>query len=331
MLEILKKQWFVILVAVIFIGFTVFITYDVNKGKLPGKTEGGKDVVVSLKDGSITADDFYEALDAELGDLLLFQKFSAAVYDESISLDDDMKAEAKALEENIIKAYKQQYPTEYEKVLNTQLAQFGFTFDELDYYCRATVKAAAMQKEYLEQDLAGYYKETYENTTPRSVSHILIKMKDASNPTEEEAAKVKAVEEALASGKDFAEVAKQYSDDTSASNGGTIGYVDSNSPLVKSFHEVALSLNKGEVSSDWIKVDASTKASYQGWHMIKVDETDMEALMNNEAYKGDIYTAIFKNDSTLSSKMIWDYAKKLDVTMADDVKERLLNYMGIEE
>ena len=48
MIDTLKKQWFVVLIALIFIGFTVFIIYDTNKGKLPGKSENGKDVIATI-------------------------------------------------------------------------------------------------------------------------------------------------------------------------------------------------------------------------------------------------------------------------------------------
>ena len=34
MIKILKKQWFVVLIALIFIGFATFSVYDTNKGKL---------------------------------------------------------------------------------------------------------------------------------------------------------------------------------------------------------------------------------------------------------------------------------------------------------
>lgn len=43
MIKILKKQWFVVLIALIFIGFAIFSVYDTNKGKLPGKSVDGKD------------------------------------------------------------------------------------------------------------------------------------------------------------------------------------------------------------------------------------------------------------------------------------------------
>ena len=42
MIKILKKQWFVVLIALIFIGFAIFSVYDTNKGKLPGKVSMAK-------------------------------------------------------------------------------------------------------------------------------------------------------------------------------------------------------------------------------------------------------------------------------------------------
>ena len=61
MIKILKKQWFVVLIALLFIGFAIFSVYDTNKGKLPGKSVDGKDVVAGLKgDVNITADELYK-------------------------------------------------------------------------------------------------------------------------------------------------------------------------------------------------------------------------------------------------------------------------------
>ena len=50
MIEMLKRQWFVVLVALIFIGFAVFCIYDSNKDRVSGKTNDGKDVVAAMKD-----------------------------------------------------------------------------------------------------------------------------------------------------------------------------------------------------------------------------------------------------------------------------------------
>ena len=80
MIKILKKQWFVVLIALIFIGFAIFSVYDTNKGKLPGKSVDGKDVVAGLKgDVNITADELYKNLSKTYGKSMLFMKFQAEV------------------------------------------------------------------------------------------------------------------------------------------------------------------------------------------------------------------------------------------------------------
>ena len=48
MIEVLKKQWFVVLIALIFTSFAIYYIYDTNKGKLPGKSIDGKDVVATI-------------------------------------------------------------------------------------------------------------------------------------------------------------------------------------------------------------------------------------------------------------------------------------------
>ena len=62
MIEILKKQWFVVLIAVILISFAVFSIWDTNKGKLKGKTADGKDVIASVADQNVFADDVFAQL-----------------------------------------------------------------------------------------------------------------------------------------------------------------------------------------------------------------------------------------------------------------------------
>ena len=63
MLKFIKENWFVALVAAFFLIISVYFAYDQNKGKLPGKTVGGKQVVFSVDDKNFTADDYYDDLD----------------------------------------------------------------------------------------------------------------------------------------------------------------------------------------------------------------------------------------------------------------------------
>ena len=139
------------------------------------------------------------------------------------------------------------------------------------------------------------------------------------------------MEKALKDGKDFAQVAKDYSDDTgSKENGGYLGYSDSNTNYVTSFKEKMLSMKAGEVS-DWVK---ESNSSYSGWHKIMVTTTDKQELEDNKDkdVRNGIYSAIVKANDDLAFKYVWEAAQKLDITYAsDDVKKEIMNYMGIKE
>lgn len=330
MIEILKKQWFVVLIAVILISFAVFSIWDTNKGKLPGKTADGKDVIATIADENVFADDVFETIKAKSGTEYLFQKFQDAVADEAIDADSELKELAKQQAANIEANFKNTDPTNYKTNIKTQLASIGY--DDLDAYCLLSMKSQKLLSNYMDEHMDELFTPIYDEKNPRIVAHILIKMEDSENPTEEELNKVNSVVEALASGTSFAEVAKNYSDDSSATAGGLIGYSDTDSNLVEAFKETALSLGKDEVS-DWVKVSSS---NYQGWHKIMVLETDKDAILNyeddNDTVKNQIYQTILTNNANLNKKIIWDKAQELGVTFGnDDIKKQLMDYMSIEE
>ncbi len=101
-------------------------------------------------------------------------------------------------------------------------------------------------------------------TTPEQwrASHILFKVPADASPADVEAIRKKA-EDVLAqvkAGGDFAELAKQYSEDSSASNGGDLGWFG-RGRMVPEFEQATLALSDGEVS-DLVK-------SQFGFHIIK--------------------------------------------------------------
>jgi hypothetical protein len=59
MKEIIKKNWFVAVVAVLFVCMAIFFAYDQNKDNLPGKKVNGKDVVFSIGGEDFIADDLH--------------------------------------------------------------------------------------------------------------------------------------------------------------------------------------------------------------------------------------------------------------------------------
>lgn len=330
MIEILKKQWFVVLIAIILISFAVFSIWDTNKGKLPGKTADGKDVVAAVADQNIFADDVFETIKEQSADQYLYQKFQDAVANEAIETTDEIKTEAQTQVESIETNFKSNDPTNYKTNIQSQLAAIGYS--DLSDYCLKSIKVQKLLTNYMDEHMDELFTPLHKEKNGRIVAHILIKMEDSANPTDEEKAKVKKVEDALAAGTSFADVAKENSDDSSASVGGLIGYSDSDSQLVEEFKEMALSLKKDEVS-DWVKV-AST--NYQGWHKIIVLETDKDAIVKyedeNDTVKNQIYSTIMNANENLDRKIIWEKSKELEVTYAnDEIKKQLMEYMSIEE
>ena len=165
---------------------------------------------------------------------------------------------------------------EYKK----QLKEIGIDDNFLKYHFERSL-ASNNYKEKFNKDNAvtnaevkKYYDDNKDDFYIDKVkaSHILIKTIDDQDKElsdkEKEKAKKKA-EEVLAkakSGEDFAELAKEYSQDTvSAKNGGDLGFFG-RGEMVKPFEDAAFSMKVGQIS-DLVQSDF-------GYHIIKV--TDKE-------------------------------------------------------
>lgn len=124
-----------------------------------------------------------------------------------------------------------------------------------------------------EEDMKKYYEENQEMFRNNEVraSHILVSTIDEKTRlplSEEEKAKAKAKAEDLLkrvkAGEDFAELAKQHSQDPASGQvGGDLGFFPKGQ-MVKPFEDAAFSMNKGQVS-DLVE-------SNFGYHIIKVTD-----------------------------------------------------------
>lgn len=333
MIEILKKQWFVVLIALIFICFAIYSAYDSNKGKLPGKSVDGKDVVASLKGNTyITGDDLYKNLESTSGKSMLYMRFQAEIIDKAVKTTDALKKTADSYEKNIQANAESQAASsgmDAKTMISQEVAKYGFQYDELNDYCMTVAKMETMQNDYIAKHLDELFSPMYKTKKSRTVSHILIKMADANKPTDAEKKKVKEVEDALKKGTSFADVAKKYSDDTaSKENGGYLGYMDTDTQYVQSFKDAAFKLKKGEVSP-WVK---ESNANYNGWHMIKVEETDKNAIEKDEKAKKSLYTAIAQANPSITNKYLLEASKKLDIKYAnDDVKKQMMDILDAKQ
>lgn len=144
--------------------------------------------------------------------------------------------------------------------------------------------------QYYEQNL-----DTYSHPEEVKASHILIKFPDT-NPSAAEIATTRKRAEAVlkqvqANPKDFAALAKKYSqDDASAPNGGELGFLQRNQ-TVPNFEKVAFSLPVGQISG-------LVQTEY-GFHIIKV-EAHNQAYVQPEASVHDQIVATLQKDQAVN-------------------------------
>jgi peptidyl-prolyl cis-trans isomerase C len=128
-------------------------------------------------------------------------------------------------------------------------------------------------------------------------SHILIKLNEKATPEQTKAAmaKVKKVQADLAAKKEFAEVAKKYSEGPSAPKGGDLGFFGPGQ-MVKPFEETAFKMKVGDLS-------APVKTRF-GLHIIKVIEKREERKKPYDEVKEQIV-------QTLKNKRFFQERRKL--------------------
>ncbi|MCF8066981.1 MAG: SurA N-terminal domain-containing protein [Desulfobacterales bacterium] len=134
-----------------------------------------------------------------------------------------------------------------------------------------------------DEDLQDYYSSNPEEfKKPQTVEarHILLKLASDATPEIVEEKKIKATEiESMAKdGKDFAELAKQYSEGPTKDQGGYLGEFAKES-MIAPFAEKAFSMKAGEISEP-------VRTQF-GWHIIKVEKVNEETVIPaEEAFPG---------------------------------------------
>lgn len=330
MFELVKDNWFVVLIAIIIIGFISYFVYDSNKYNVSSATDDGKDVVASVSSGSVTADDLYEDL-SEDDSALLYNMYRNAVVDQSVETTDEIQEDADTLQSNIESTAKQQTDN-YETYLASELAQYGFNgYDELDDYCLMSVKQKKLNEKYVNKHF-DELKSSVKDKKPRTISIIMISVADADNLTDDEQTKKDNIDSAL-SKQSFAKTATAYSEDTTASEKGFYGYIDeddadSSSSLDSSVIEAAMDLKKGE-TSDWITV-TDEDSGYTYLYRVYVNQTNIDKIHNSKSstVRDQLLNAILNNNDGLEETIVQTYAKKLDIKFNDkSVKKKINAYI----
>ena len=155
------------------------------------------------------------------------------------------------------------------KALEQVLETHGSSIDNLE----SDIVISLSLEKYLGKDIddkkiKAYFDENkaaYDGTEIRA-SHILVDTREMKTDAELAQAleKIKKIKAEVDSGKDFAEVAKQYSDCPSKDKGGDLNFFKRKGQMVEPFAAAAFALKVGQVS-DPVKTPF-------GYHIIKVTE-----------------------------------------------------------
>lgn len=147
-----------------------------------------------------------------------------------------------------------------------------------------------LASQFTEKDIEEYYQQhndQYIFPEKRQARHILIRTSEEDN---EEAIKNKREQMEVilglaSAGKDFAELAKEYSEDSSAAQGGDLGLFGKGQ-MVKPFEDVAFALKKGEIS-DIVQTQF-------GFHIIKLENIEPGRTISLADARKGIKTALLK-------------------------------------
>ncbi|MDN4493178.1 peptidylprolyl isomerase [Ureibacillus aquaedulcis] len=273
------------------------ITLATSVFALAACSNSGDEVVVSTTYGDITKDQFYEDVKSLAGKALLEQVVVEQVLENNYEVTDEEVDEQ-------FNSVKDQYGESFETVL----AENGLTEEAFKDNVRFQLlqDKATKDVEVTDEEIEKYYNQAKYELNAR---HILV--------ADEETART--VVEKLKAGGDFAELAKEYSSDGSASSGGELGWFTVGS-MVDEFNDAAYALELNEISEP--------VQSQFGYHIIEVtDKREVEDYGTLEEKKDEIKEAIAAKKGDFTAK-ISELLKDADVDIKDeDLKEALSTYL----
>ena len=317
----------------IVISMLVVLLLITGCGKVP-VLSNGEEAVITLDDGAISVDELYQEMKNKYALSVLIDMLDEKILANKYPETDDEKSYISSTISQLQLYYDYYYNTQYSSfeifiqleygANNTEELEEIFSLDykrnqAIEDYAKSIVSDSEIEK-YYDDKIVGIIE----------ASHILITADYEDDATEEEKteAEKKALEQAkeiiakLNNGEDFATLAKEYSKDGSASNGGALGEFN-RGDMVDEFFEAALALNVGEYSKEPVK-------SEYGYHIIlKTAQKEKPTL---DSVKDEIIETLaeekLNDDDTLSYKALIELRKDSGMTIEDkDLKEQYENYV----
>ncbi len=330
--ELLKKYWFVGIVGLLLLAFIGMYCYDAYQNReilVSNKQTDGKYVAYELDGEPVYADDLYDTLYSAGGFSQAVLAYERAIFEAAYETTDEMKNLA-ANSASYILSYNS------EADILDGLRQMGYTggIDDLTQYYIDAQKQELMIKDYVIAHADDLLTPEI-GTNGRLIYHILVKCdvtevtdEDGNvigyeaNPTDEQKEKLSQIENALNDGtSSFENIAYQYSEDGSSSDGGYIGILNEenreNYDFV--FADTALSLADGEISQPVV--------SQFGYHIIKNAGVSAEAILNDYYFLSDLEN----NNPELALKAVMEKADELGFEIKnEDLLNQIKSQLGDE-
>ncbi|MGL6107116.1 peptidylprolyl isomerase [Romboutsia sp.] len=220
-----------------------------------------------------------------------------------------------------IKVSEDDVTSEYSTMIASLTQNYGMTEEDLinkfnipKDTIRKNLEKELIATKYLgeasdvsDKEAENYYNKNKEEFLKVKASHILIKNTDDEGKAVSDEQKKKNKEKAeeilkqAKEGVDFATLAKEYSDDSSAQNGGDLGLF-SKGQMVQAFEDAAFGLKVGDITDKLVETE-------YGYHIIKkTDETYDELDDVKEELK---YNLSYQKQSNI----IEDLTEKYNVTV----------------
>jgi foldase protein PrsA len=281
--KLLNKNF--IILAFVLVGITVILTVAFSKQEAAATINGE---VISK-----------EELDAKLTSLYGDETLESLITNKLIELE----AEKKELEvtgneideelTNLQESYGGE--EEFAAALEQNDVSMEQVRQDIEYYLLAE-KLIKPSISVTDEDIKTYFDENSESFDQQEqveASHILV----------EDEATAKKVKEELTGGKDFAELAKEYSTDTSnAASGGDLGFF-AKGEMTEEFENAAFSLEVNAIS-DPVKTEF-------GYHIIKVTDKKAAKAAVLEDHKEEIKEQLF-DEKIQAEYTNWLEEKKSD-------------------
>lgn len=291
--------------------------------------KNGEETVVQFKNGEIIADKLYQEIKTKYGINTLVDMIDKQILDKKYKSDDK---EEKSID-NTITQMKSQYENNQEQFLQAIRSYFGANDEkELREILSLDYKRGLAIDDWIltnikESEINDYYER--KTIGDMKLSHILIKpvinesMTDQEKETASEEAYNKAMEliEKLKNGEDFAELAKEHSEDTgTAKNGGNLGFINRDNSMGDDFVNAAVALEKGKYTEEPVKT------SYGYSIVLKVDQKEKPKLKDvKEEIKETIRQEKLENDSALRYEALKGMRKDNGLKFEDDELKKAYN------